>query len=156
MSTDTFTVTCENSPNTVLGCWIINHKFNGFSNNNDINVNGTYDINIWYSYDNDSKTAVSKETFNYNDNLKVNLKENILDGREVIVRTLKQPTVTDVKIDNDKVNLTVEKELAVEVVGNTKIKVQTEFIDDDYEDISSLNDNKSIEQIDNINEKYLN
>ena len=49
----------EQKPNTVLGCWIINHRFNGTSANGEVFVNGTYDVNVWYSYDNDSKTGVA-------------------------------------------------------------------------------------------------
>ena len=158
-SIDKFSISAENIPNTVLGCWIINHKFNGASNGNNINVNGSYDINVWYSYDNDTKTTVAKETYNYNDSLSVHLKENSNDGKEVIVRSLKQPTVNDVKIENDKINITVEKELACEVVGNTKIKVPTQVIEDDYEDITEtvVEENKvDVNEIDNVNEEYLN
>ncbi|MBR1416836.1 MAG: outer spore coat protein CotE [Bacilli bacterium] len=152
-STDNFTIVCENTPNTILGCWVINHKFNGYSSNDNIIVNGSYDVNVWYSYDNDTKTGVSKETYTYNDTLTVNLKENISDGKEVIVRSLKQPTVSNVKIVNDKVELSIDKELAVEVVGNTKIKVSVESIDDDYEDITNII--SSEEEIDKVNDDYL-
>ena len=144
-------ITTENNPNTILGCWIINHKFNGYSNNDNININGSYDINVWYSYDNDTKTDVIKETYNYNEEIPVHLKENISDGKEVIVRSLKQPTVNDVKIDNDKIKLIIDKELAVEVVGNTMIRVPIEDLRDDYEEILEVNK----EDIDNINEEYL-
>ena len=159
-STNNFSMTVENNPNTVLGCWVINHKFNGFSNGDNINVNGSFDVNVWYSYDNDTKTAVAKETYNYTDDLVVHLKESISDGKEVIVRSLKQPTVLDVKINNGKVDLTIEKELAVEVVGNTKIKVPTQVIEDDYEDITTSNNNtdanvEEIEKIDDVKEEYL-
>ena len=36
----------EDNINTVLGCWIINHNFNGVNNNGSVNVNGTYDIKV--------------------------------------------------------------------------------------------------------------
>ena len=51
----------NNNPSTVLGCWIINHNFNGVRRNNQIIIDGSFDINIWYSYDNDTKTEVVKE-----------------------------------------------------------------------------------------------
>ena len=156
-STNEFSMTVENTPNTVLGCWVINHKFNGYSNGDNINVNGSYDVNVWYSYDNDTKTNVSKETYNYNETIPVHLKENINDGKEVIVRSLKQPTVNEVKIDNDQIKLSIDKELAVEVVGNTMIRVPVEAISDDYEEIIEPNEEKTVEveQIDEVNEEYL-
>ncbi len=156
-STNEFSMAVENTPNTVLGCWVINHKFNGYSNGDNINVNGSYDVNVWYSYDNDTKTNVSKETYNYNETIPVHLKENISDGKEVIVRSLKQPTVNEVKIDNDQIKLSIDKELAVEVVGNTMIRVPVEVISDDYEEIIEPNEEKKVEveQIDEVNEEYL-
>ena len=154
-STNKYSMTVENTPNTVLGCWVINHKFNGLINNNNININGSYDVNVWYSYDNDTKTAVATEKFNYSDTLPMHLKENINDGKEVIVRSLKQPNVSDVNIENGNVNLTIDKELAVEIVGNTKIKVPVQAIEDDYEIIPDTNES-NFEEIDDINEEYIN
>ena len=51
-------VETEDNINTVLGCWVINHNFNGINNAGKVIVNGAYDINIWYSYDNNTKTNV--------------------------------------------------------------------------------------------------
>ena len=151
-SVDSFKVETTEAPDTVLGCWVINHKFNGINNNGEVLINGGYDINVWYSYDNNTKTTVSTKTFNYTDKINVNIKEKSSNS-EIIVRSLKQPTVSDVKIDNNMVDVTVEKELAVEVVGDTKIKVSVETIEDDY-DISDDNDitDEVLEQID---ENYL-
>ena len=58
-------LTPENTPNTVLGCWVINHTFTGTNRKNEVTVNGTFDVNVWYSYDNDSKTAVTTRNFSY-------------------------------------------------------------------------------------------
>ena len=52
-----------NIPSTVLGCWVINHQFSGIKQNNQIIINGSYDVNIWYSYDNDTKTDVVKQLY---------------------------------------------------------------------------------------------
>ena len=104
------------------------------------------------------KTNVSKETYNYSETIPVHLKENINDGKEVIVRSLKQPTVNEVKIDNDQIKLSIDKELAVEVVGNAKIKVPIEIVDDDYEEIVETSNDEvevEVEQIDEVNEEYL-
>ena len=152
-SSNSFEIIPNEIPDTILGCWVINNKFEGYSNNADINVNGSFDINVWYSFDNDSKTTVSTQNFNYTDTLKVHLKETINDGKEVIVRSLKQPTVTDVKIENGKIEMTVEKELVVEVVGNTKIKVPVEDNMDDYEDLTE--EINADEEINKVTDSYL-
>lgn len=142
----------EEIPNTILGCWVINNTFNGTSVGDSIIVNGSFDVNVWYSYDNDSKTAVSTKKYNYSDTMHMK-SLNSLDSRpEVLVKSLKQPTVADVKIDNGVVNLSIDKELGIEIVGNTKIKVPVETLDDDYE---ILEDDPPLEEIDKVNEDYL-
>lgn len=147
-----YTLEPEEMPNTILGCWVINNTFNGTSVGDSIIVNGSFDVNVWYSYDNDSKTAVSTKKYNYSDTMHMK-SLNSLDSRpEVLVKSLKQPTVADVKIDNGVVNLSIDKELGIEIVGNTKIKVPVEKLDDDYE---ILEDDPPLEEIDKVNEDYL-
>lgn len=149
-----FTVQTEERPDTVLGCWVINNTFNGANNYGSVLVNGAFDVNIWYSYDNDTKTAVCTKRFSYADKMNVPLKnDTVLDNNsEIIVRSLKQPTVTNVEINNGLVELTIEKELGVEIVGNTKVKVSVEDFDDDYEELIDEELDSAIEE---INEEYL-
>ncbi len=152
-----FIVHPEETPNTVLGCWIINHTFEGHNNHGVVDINGAFDVNVWYSYNNDTKTAVSTKRFTYNDKMNIRLKDgaSLNDASEIIVRSLNQPTVTDVFIKNGDVSLAVEKELGVEVVGNTMIKVSVEDNPDDYEVIEDAPVEEMNEGIDNINEEYL-
>lgn len=154
-STNEFRLQTEEKPDTILGCWIINNNFNGVNNKGNVLINGSFDANVWYSYDNDSKTAVSTKKFNYTDKMNVPLKnDTILDNTsEIIVRSLKQPTVSNATIKNGEVILTIEKELGVEIVGNTKVKISVEDVDDDYEEV--IDDNFIDEQIEELNEEYL-
>jgi len=124
-SKDKYTLIPEHNPDTVLGCWVINNNFKGTNNKNDITINGSFDVNVWYSYDNDSKTAVSTKNFNYDDTMKLRVKDYdaLNNQNEIIIRNLKQPTVQDVKIKNNEIILTIEKELGVELVGEGKVKI---------------------------------
>lgn len=153
-------VETEDNINTVLGCWVINHTFNGVNNSGKVLVNGTYDINIWYSYDNNTKTNVIVRRFNYQDIMNVKLKENgeLTNTSEIIVRSLNQPSVTDVSIDNNIINLSVHKEMGVEVVGDTKVRISVEDEFEDYEEILDEVEENEIINADNIeiNEDYLN
>ncbi len=142
-------VTPEENPNTVLGCWVINHRFNGVNNNGVVNVNGTFDVNVWYSYDSDTKTTVTTKKLSYSDNMKLNLKDNTNNNQEVIIRSLKQPTVIDVEIKDNNVLINIEKELGIEIVGETKIKIAIEENEESWEDIIEE------DKIDDINEDYL-
>ena len=154
-SGNVYVIETEEKPNTVLGCWVINNTFNGTNNNGSVLVSGAFDVNVWYSYDNDTKTQVCTKRFTYNDKMNVPLKsDSVLDNNsEIIVRSLKQPTVTNVEIKGGLIELNIEKELGVEIVGNTKVKVSVEDYDDDYEE---LVDDDIVSQIDNVKEEYLN
>ena len=99
-STSNFKVKPEEAPDTVLGCWVINHNFEGQNQNGVVLINGSFDVNIWYSYNNDTKTAVTTKRFTYTDKMNIHLKDgaSLNDASEIIVRSLNQPTVTDVFI----------------------------------------------------------
>lgn len=159
-TTSSFSLTPNERPDTVLGCWVINHSFRGRNNQGSVLVSGEFDVNVWYSYENDSKTTVSSARFQYNDPMNIRLKDNnhLTDSSEIIVRSLKQPTVTNVSVDNGVVKLEIEKELGIEVVGDTKLKVPVEDDEDDYEEI--LDDEEITEadetEISNVETEYLN
>ena len=142
-----YSLISEINPDTVLGCWVINHRFEGVSKNGIVVVNGSFDINVWYSYDNDTKTGVSTKTFNYEEKMNVRLKDNqgLDSNSEIIVRSLRQPTVVDVSIENTGIIMQIEMELGLEIVGNTKVRVSVEEESDDYEIIED-------EELSNISE----
>lgn len=132
-----YSLTPENTPNTVLGCWVINHTFSGTNNQNEVLVHGSFDVNVWYSYDHDSKTAVTTRNFTYEETMRLRIKDvsSLTDDNEIIVRSLKQPTVQDVKIKNNDVYLNIEKELGVEIVGEGKVKIAIEEDERPWDDI---------------------
>ena len=153
-SSNNYSLTPQEKPDTVLGCWVINHNFLGEKKDNKVKVNGSFDVNVWYSCENDSKTSVAKESFSYTDLMNVPLKDDtkLNDNSEIIVRCLRQPTVSDVKIDNGVINMKVDKELGVEIVGDAKVKINVE---EDYDDYEEIYDDTIDLQIDEINEDYL-
>ena len=152
-SKSSFQVQTEERPNTILGCWVINHRFDGTNDGNLVHINGAFDVNIWYSYDNDTKTTVSTKRISYDEEMNVRLKEQVSPSHtEIIVRSLKQPTVTDVKITDGLVDLEVEKELGVELVGDSKFKVMTDEGEEDWDEIE---DTSIEEDMNEINEDYI-
>ena len=151
-STNKYTLETEEVPNTILGCWVINHTFNGTNLGNKVLVSGSFDVNVWYSYDNDSKTAVSTQKFNYSDTMRLNV-DDVSSSNEVIVKSIQQPTVSDVSIKDGIVNLNINKELGIEIVGDTKIKVPVEELDDDYVELTE--DEEVSKEIDKVDTDYL-
>ena len=144
-STNTVTV---NNPSTILGCWVINHNFNGVKENNKIIIDGSYDVNIWYSYDNDTKTDVVRETNKYSEVINMRERDNT-SGEEIIVRSLKQPNCVKVDIDNNNIVYTIEKELGIELVGDIKVKIEANLEEDPWDEI--VEDNT----MDEINEDFI-
>jgi len=146
-----------NSPSTVLGCWVINHQFSGIKQNNQILINGSYDINIWYSYDNDTKTDVVKKTHTYTETVKMKEIDLDYDNVSIIVRSLSDPKCVNVKIDGNSILYQVDLDLGVELVGDVKVKVE---VDDKLDDYDLIEDEQStddvLERIEKeVNEDYL-
>ncbi|MBQ3307173.1 MAG: outer spore coat protein CotE [Bacilli bacterium] len=150
--TTTKSVSVEN-PSTILGCWVINHNFNGTKRNQDILIDGSYDVNIWYSYDNDTKTNVVKETNQYHEVIHMRDRESH-DGEEVIIRSLKQPSCVKADLDGNTITYVIEKELGIELVGDVKVKIEVNGEEDPWDEILEENvDEKEIST--NIEEDFI-
>lgn len=154
-----YSIEAPDNPTTVLGCWVINHQFKGYKSGDKIGVDGSFDVNIWYSYDNDSKTTVVSKKIDYNDLFNVKTKENAdLSGdTDIIVRTLKQPTCSKVNIEeNGMITFDIEKELGVEIVGETKMKIAIEEEEEPWDEIEDEVTEETLSDIDhNIDENYI-
>lgn len=133
------------------------HKFKGYKTGEKVGVDGTYDVNIWYSYDNDSKTTVVNKKVDYNDLFNVKVKETAdLNGdTDIIVRTLKQPTCSKVEITDDGITFDIEKELGVEIVGETKMKIAIEEDEEPWEEIDDELTEDMEKEIDKVDENYI-
>lgn len=159
--TTTKTVTPECTPTTILGCWVINHTFRGYRNGNKIDIEGSYDVNIWYSCSDDTKTEVVRETTKYLEEVSVPKSDNTdITNEDIIIRSLKQPSCTRADIVDGKIEYTVQKELGVEIVGDVKVKISYDEEEDPWEIIDDeVNDDdiqNAEEQIDSeVNEEYL-
>ncbi|MGM9877213.1 MAG: outer spore coat protein CotE [Bacilli bacterium] len=149
-----YEITTEKEVDTVLGCWVINHNLKGVKEDDYIKINGSYDINIWYSYDNNTKTDVVSNKMFYEEKVRVKLKENASESEdtEVIIRSLKNPTCIDVSNEDKTIKYTISKELGIEIVGNAKIKIAVSNADEDYDIIVDEDAvNKEIDKQVNVN-----
>ncbi len=149
----------EEKPTTILGCWVINHTFKGYKVDDKIKVEGSCDVNIWYAYDNDTKTIVSKQNISYEELLSVTRKResDISSAEEVIVISLKQPTCTKVDIKNGSIEYEIEKELGIEIVGDAKVRIVVDDDEDDWDEIVDEKEQQSImSDIENsVNENFI-
>ena len=133
---NTYTVNTETKPNTVLGCWVINHKFSGSEVNGKIEIDGSFDVNLWYSYDNDTKTSVITKNITYKEVVSVNQRQTTDSStKDIIVRSLKQPSCLSAKEKDSTIVIEIEKELGVEIVGDTKVKIAIEEDEEPWDEI---------------------
>lgn len=140
---DKHVVNPTHQPSSILGCWIINHLYNAKRKGEEfVEVNGSYDINVWYSYNDHTKTEVVTERVNYSDQIKLSVKDKQTVGNKVDVyaKVLQQPNSTSCTIDQakQKIQTEVEREFLVEVIGDTKVSVRVDPTggtdDDDWVD----------------------
>ncbi|MBM7650087.1 spore coat protein E [Bacillus ectoiniformans] len=113
-------------PSSILGCWIINHEYKAKKMGKTVEIHGHYDVNIWYSHHNNTKTSVVTEKVDYRDVIKLKYRdEHCFDDDEVIARVLQQPNCCEAVISpqGNKIVVQVEREFVVEVVGETKVCV---------------------------------
>ena len=151
---NTYEINVGEKPTTVLGCWIINHNFEAHDEGNKILIDGSFDVNIWYSYDNDTKTTVANKRINYTEHEKINLPNDEILNKDIIIRSLKQPTCISAKEDGNTINIEIEKELGIEIVGDTKVKISSiDNEEDSWEELDTINN--TTDEINQINENYL-
>lgn len=152
--TDNLSLQVTNNPNTILGCWVINHNFSGSFYNGVVTINGSYDVNIWYSYDNDTKTEVLKDTKNYTETINVQGNSDT-ENEEVIIRSLSGPSCSKAEISGSVINCTIDKTLGIELVGDTKVRINTLDEVDDWEEI--MDSDATIDEVidKEVNEDYL-
>ncbi len=120
------TICPGHQPSSILGCWIINHKYEAKKVGKTVEICGTYDINVWYSYSENTKTEVVTERVSYTDVIKLKHRDkDSFDDQEVYARVLQQPNCCEAVISSNgkKISVHVEREFLVEVIGETKICV---------------------------------
>ncbi len=134
------------------------HKFKGSEQNDRIIIDGSFDVNIWYSYDNDTKTEVSTKTINYTESVNVNQKETTDSStKDIIVRSLKQPSCSNAMIKGNSIVFDIEKELGIEIVGDTKVKIAIEEDEDPWDDINDIEYNDEVDKsiTENVDETFI-
>ncbi|MHC8516475.1 outer spore coat protein CotE [Sporosarcina sp. OR05] len=113
-----------NNPSSILGCWVINHTHQAKKVGGYIEINGKFDVNVWYSHHDHSKTSVYSESVPYKDRIKLHYRDEPTSGQEeIIVSVVQHPNCTEALISEcgEKFIIKVERELVAEIVGETKV-----------------------------------
>ncbi|WJY28665.1 MULTISPECIES: outer spore coat protein CotE [Sporosarcina] len=140
-------LTPPNRPSSILGCWVINHSHSAKKVGSTIEVTGKFDVNVWYSHHDHSKTSVFTETVPYKDTIKLRYRDEPSSSKEEIrVEVLQQPNCTEAIISEcqEKFQIKVERELLAEVIGETKVLITVHS--NELEEEWSFDDESSNEQ----------
>lgn len=129
----------------LLSPYIMSHTFRGSEVGGKIVIDGSFDVNIWYSYDNDTKTTVITKKITYSEAVMVRQRETTDSAtKDIVVRSLKQPSCVNAKENGKTISIEIEKELGIEVVGDTKIKVA---IDEEEDPWDLIDDEEYTEEV---------
>ena len=90
------TISPAHHPSSILGCWIINHTYEAKKIGKKVEVHGSYDINIWYSFNRNTRTEVVTKTVEYCDVIKLKYRDpDCLDEQDVIAQVMQQPNCVE-------------------------------------------------------------
>ncbi|KAB8138809.1 outer spore coat protein CotE [Gracilibacillus oryzae] len=136
---ETNTITPTHRPSSILGCWIINHNYHAKLVKKDtVEIYGSYEANVWYAYNDNTKTEVVSERVEYCDTVSLSIrdKQQLGDDCDVVAKVIQQPNCLECTIDTrgNKIKVDVEREFLVEVIGDTKICVKVDPKGKVYED----------------------
>lgn len=105
---------------------MINHTHQAKKSGRYIEVTGKFDINVWYSHHDHSKTSVFTETIPYKDKIRLSYRDEPTSGQEdILVNVMQHPNCTEAIISDcgEKFIISIERELLAEVVGETKVAI---------------------------------
>lgn len=157
---ETRTVSPSQRATSILGCWVINHTYNARKKSKDaVEVTGSYDINIWYSYNDNTKTEVVTERVSYKDTVSLSIRDDqcIDDEYDIVVKVAQQPSCLECQIGKEghKLNAEVERELIVHVIGETKVYVRVEPNGWESSDEGDWAGNISDDELSEVNPDFL-
>ena len=110
---------------------------------------------LFWIYEKEKSHQNSKETNNYSETINVQGMDDNLANEEVIIRSLSGPSCLKAEIAGNTINCTIDKVLGIELVGDTKVRINTLDDVDDWDEIMD-SDSTIDEVIDNeVKEDYL-
>lgn len=114
----------DHRPEHILGYWVGNHQYSAKTFHDSVVITGKYEVTVWYSYEEHSKTDLCKHTFEYNEQIVVGEFEGRLEkDEEVVVCERLEPTCRLVGITGENIKLGIETAFTVEIIGEAKLVV---------------------------------
>ena len=101
-------------------------------------VLGTFDVHLWYNYNDDSN--ILKQTVSYMNELDLVKKEsrNFDENDELMVVCNREPKCISVNKTDENVLIEIEKEISLSVVGKTTMKVETKNEKESWDELDNI------------------
>lgn len=125
----------DDSVSKVLGCWLLNPVLRYEKRSDDaIIVSGTYDINLWVACANHTTTKCIIQTQEFAHTVILDAGDEEVIGEVIaFAKWLSKPLCTKADCSNGSLYLTIEQELQLEWIGETKLRV--ELVEDELDHI---------------------
>jgi spore coat protein E len=149
-SQKTHTVMLKENASNILGCWIINHTYHAEKVGDAVEVAGSYDVQTWVSLNDNTDTKIVKEKVSFHESVPLAFFDANSRGElEVYSHATQEPSCVEARISSngDSIEVKVESEFEVEVIGETKLCVVT-CDDCDIEDFDDLDADSLIDDLD--------
>lgn len=140
LSRSSYSFDLREEPSLILGCYITNHHFDASIKQGIPKIIGTFDVHLWYSVDNDLDSVVEKKQVTYIDEMQVVKKEDRdFESNDVLkARCLEKPKCLNAHLRDHKIVCEIEKEMQIEISGETCIKVEVKTEDEVWDDIEDI------------------
>ncbi len=138
LSRYSYTLCLNHVPDEILGCTIMNHCYKASMQKEKPQILGTFDIHLWYRLGYESH--VEKHTIQYVDDMQVSKKEQreLYEHDHVQSRCLTQPKYLSLDYKEQEVYVEVEKEMLLEITGETCIRVEVKDEMETWDDLENI------------------
>lgn len=125
----------------ILGCWIYNHHYDATIKDNVPVILGTFDAHLWYKEVGGTESKVLKKQITYMDKMEVVRKDDrdYLPEDEIEAICNKQPKCLKVDFVDGTITLEVEKDMTINIVGRTVLKVETKEEEETWDEVMDIN-----------------
>lgn len=110
-----------------LGCWVINHKSDIKREENKIFIEGSYQVFVWYGFDQDTNCKLHSQVYTFKDEIPYTFSDNeedLNDKNEIKKYISKQPTCVKLSHEGKKITFIIERSYSIDLIGETKLTIK--------------------------------